>query len=113
MTSASQIAFDMDLQFEGRQSASQFSLAAGATALSIVLLTAQAQHDARARYLPATPRPAVHSQETAHVVQELRLSERDLISALVEFHDRLLASQADLAPEASRVLKENLWKLYE
>jgi hypothetical protein len=37
----------------------------------------------------------------------------DLFDNLLEFHQRLASSQQDLPDEAARLLRENLWQLYD
>jgi hypothetical protein len=37
----------------------------------------------------------------------------DLFNELVEFHERLAGAQKALPEEAARVLRENLWSLYD
>jgi hypothetical protein len=39
--------------------------------------------------------------------------QRDLFDELVAFHQRLAANQQDLPEEAARVLRDNLWNLYD
>ena len=37
----------------------------------------------------------------------------DLFDDLLEFHQRLASSQQDLPEDAARLLRENLWQLYD
>ncbi len=37
----------------------------------------------------------------------------DLFDDLLEFHQRLAGSQQDLPEDAARLLRENLWQLYD
>ena len=40
-------------------------------------------------------------------------SDNDLFNGLLEFHERLAGAQRPLPEEAARVLRENLWSLYD
>jgi hypothetical protein len=102
----------LDAESEGRQAASQASFTR-ATALGLFLLVAQ--HSAHAQ-LTAEPLllqvPGLHQQAAQSAVL-IDVREIDIIRALVEFHDRLLATQEELSVEARDVLHKNLWNLYE
>ena len=81
------------------------------TALTILLLSSQAM----AVRLPSTPIVEVRitnrpSGQT--IVSNEGVSPHSLMSALIQFHDRIVASQEDLPPEAAKVLYSNLWELY-
>jgi hypothetical protein len=102
----------LDAESESQQAASQASFT-HATALGLFLLVAQ--YSAHARLI-AEPQvlqvPSLHEQAAqATVVIDLR--ELDIMRALVEFHDRLLATQEELSVKAREVLHRNLWNLYE
>lgn len=112
MTSASTILEDLDMHFEGDTTVSQVSLAKVA-ALSLMLLVAQHRAYAKATVEQEPVRlPGLH-QGSAQASAPALVSHADLVNALLEFHDRLLATQEDLATEARRLLHDNLWRLYD
>ena len=105
-------------QFELRaESQSTFTAAPmkAMTALGILLLAAQSSASAMVAR-PATEAVQIRdtNQESGQTIglNEF-LSHQKLVSALIAFHDAVVASQEDLPPAALEVLYVNLWELYE
>lgn len=109
MTSASQEISRIDAYLEGQQAPSQVTVA-GMTALQFMLLVGQYSMPGRLAVVP--PCPSGFSQESSQVTHVFSVSERDVMAALLQFHDRLLAAQEELPPDAAEVLYRNLWRLY-
>ena len=99
MTSGTGLAVHGDTHHEMRSTASQL----GPT---VVLVAALVAHHAanvvalRPEYDSATLSASTVAQQT-------------LLDALVTFHGQLASSQQDLPEDAARILRENLWQLYE
>lgn len=112
MNSASANLEDLDLHFESETTVSQVSLPRVAV-LSLMLLVAQHRAYAKA----AVEQEPVHLPElhqgSAQASAPALVSHADLVNALLEFHDRLVGTQEDLATEARRLLHDNLWQLYD
>ena len=76
------------------------------TAAVLVALLA-AQSVAATMALDLTPDRSYTAALTSVTLQ------KDLAEALLDFHRRLADSQTDLPDAAARVLRENMWHLYE
>jgi hypothetical protein len=74
---------------------------------AVMLGTLLALQIANAAHLKAAP---FESNSSFHVTTATR---SDLFDDLLEFHQRLASSQQDLPEEAARLLRENLWQLYD
>lgn len=102
----------LDAAFEGDDTGSQVSRA-GATALGLLLLVAQ--YGANAQFTverSAIQLPGLH-QESAQTLSPISLSELDVLNALLELHERLVATQQELPSDAKDLLYGNLWRLYD
>lgn len=103
----------VEARFEGSGTVSQTTLAT-MTALGLVLLSGQYSVAAQAREMPDTGVgvPGL-TRSSAQDSDPTLFSESALVSALLEFHDHLLARQQELPQRAREVLHSNLWQLYE
>jgi hypothetical protein len=80
------------------------SLGGPAAVLLSTLLALQCANVAQAKVADVGP------NSTLQVTTATRA---DLFDDLVEFHQRLATSQQDLPEDAARLLRENLWQLYD
>lgn len=101
----------IDRSLEAKATISQVSFM-GATALSLGILAAQCAEYARLRGEDTHMRPATSHQASAQAVAPAVDRSADIMDAILRLHDRLLAEQEELPPDARRILYENLWQLY-
>jgi len=86
-----------------------FVRATGSQLLVPTLVTLLAAQSANAALI----QEKIAQRETPSTHLALTVNEHDLLSELVRFHQKLAASQRDLPEDAARLLRENLWQLYE
>lgn len=96
--------FRADAAFEQRSTS---ALSMGASAI-LMLGTILAYQNADAAHLPAAWREPYNSS-----LQVTTIVRSDIFDDLVDFHQRLARSQEDLPTDAARLLRENLWQLYD
>jgi hypothetical protein len=104
---------NLDAVFEGRASSSLLTVWKG-TALGISLLVARAQAEA---IVPSARMDhiilAAHHEQAAHAANVAAKRSFSLVAALLDFHDRLVASQEEFPEKALEVLRTGSLHLYE
>jgi hypothetical protein len=78
----------------------------GATAALLICLFAS-QNSGSMLTLQAAEAAAQYAVEVRSVERE------DIFEELLDFHNRLIASQRELPEDAARILRDNLWQMYE
>jgi len=106
MTNATGQSHSTEAQLEIRATVSQ-TMYAPTAALFVALLAAQ-YSGAVSATLSDFDRRSSTTQLTSVVADK-----DELFNELVRFHQRLADAQKDLPEEAARVLRENLWQLYD
>lgn len=85
------------------------------TALTILLLSSQWTAGTMAVGLPHRPTfelRVTNRPSGQTIMPNEGISPHLLVSALIQFHDRIVSTQEDLPAAAAKVLYSNLWELY-
>lgn len=106
MTSETRLDEHRDSRLEMRSTGSQLFVPTAALWITVLAT----QHAAAVLAMPSgTEQPS----STLTVSAMARDTGDTVFKALIDFHEQLASSQQDLPEEAARILRENLWQLYE